>query len=164
MKATTYTTEFKEEALKKVLSRGHQTIEMLAEQLNMSHHTLKKWITQMNKRSRCDAVSSAKCPADWTMQERLIALNQSYALEGEELASWCRQQGLFEHHLQQWRDEFCGMEARNSKQQASEVRDLKQQVHRLERHLDRKEKALAEAAALIVLHRNFQSLLGGEAE
>ena len=164
MTGVIYSAEFKAQALSKVLSRGHQTISMVAEQLNMSHHTLKNWISEMNKRQADRPASEAKCPSDWTMQERLIALNQSYALEGEALASWCRQQGLFAHHLQQWRDEFCGMDARNTKQQASEVRDLKQQVHRLERHLNRKEKALAEAAALIVLHRNFQSLLGGEAE
>ncbi len=164
MKTTGYTAEFREQALEKVLSRGHQTIEMIAEQLNMSHYTLKKWITQMNKRSGCGAVLSAKCPEDWTMSERLVALQQSYSLQGEALQAWCRQQGFFEHHLQEWRMDFCALETQTKQQQTAQVRDLTRQIHRLESQLNRKDKALAETAALLVLHRNFQSLLEEKAD
>ncbi len=41
MKTTAYTAGFREQPLEKVLSRGYQTIEMITEQLNMSHYTLK---------------------------------------------------------------------------------------------------------------------------
>ena len=42
------------------------------------------------------------------------------------------------------------------------MRTLKDENKRLERELNRKEKALAEAAALLVLQKKFQALLGGE--
>jgi len=41
---------------------------------------------------------------------------------------------------------------------------LKAENHRLERELLRKDKALAEAAALLVLQKKFRALLGGEVE
>jgi hypothetical protein len=41
---------------------------------------------------------------------------------------------------------------------------LKAEIHSLERELLRKDKALAEAAALLVLQKKFRALLGGEVE
>ncbi|MFM0515316.1 hypothetical protein P0D80_49100 [Paraburkholderia sp. RL17-373-BIF-A] len=44
------------------------------------------------------------------------------------------------------------------------MRDLKQANVQLQRELNRKEKALAEAAALLVLQKNYRALFEGEAE
>lgn len=50
------------------------------------------------------------------------------------------------------------------RQEASELRALKAENPRLERELWRKDKALAEAAALLVLQKKYRALLGGEVE
>ena len=68
-------------------------------------------------------------------------------------------------HLVQWRADFCaGGAAASRRESAQEVRDLKQANVQLQRELKRKEQALAEAAALLVLQKKYRALLGDEAE
>lgn len=91
-----------------------------------------------------------------------MALQQSYALDDMARAGWCRKHGVFEHQLAQWHQEFC-MPAvpAASREVFCAFRDLQRQHEQLQRELRRKEKALAEVAALLVLQKNFQALLEG---
>jgi hypothetical protein len=90
-------------------------------------------------------------PQDWHPEERLAALQKSYGLIGVDLNAWCREQGLFAHHLEQWKAGFCSQGIVSEKR---EVHSLKAEIHTLERELSRKDKALAEAAALLVLQKS----------
>jgi hypothetical protein len=92
------------------------------------------------------------------VQERLSALAESHSLAGEELNAWCRNRGLFAHHLSQWRAQFCKLSIDGLDTNALDNRTLKQENVRLQRELQRKEKALAEAAALLILQKKFQAL------
>ncbi len=77
--------------------------------------------------------------------------------------AWCRERGLFEHQLQQWRVQFCAIDKPvGTPQDGALLRQAKQKNDQLERELRRKEKALAEAAALLVLQKKFQALWEGE--
>ncbi|MGV7247117.1 transposase [Caballeronia sp. M23-90] len=99
------------------------------------------------------------------MEERLLALQQSHGLSDEALSAWCRERGLFVHHLDQWRAQFCsGSTASSARANAPELRELKQANAQLQRELKRKEKALAEAAALLILSKKYQALFGDEDE
>jgi hypothetical protein len=69
------------------------------------------------------------------------------------------------HHLAKWRADFCTVSAADNRRgSAQELRDLKQANVQLQRELKRKEKALAEAAALLVLQKKYRALFEGEAE
>ena len=77
-------------------------------------------------------------------------------MQGEALNAWCREKGLFVHHLASWRAAFCaGNGPRPPSQDAvrddRERRSLKDEIPQLKRELLGKEKALAEAAALLIL-------------
>jgi hypothetical protein len=87
----------------------------------------------------------------------LMALHESHGLSGEKLQSWCRERGLFAHNLASWKAVFCavGKEAAPS---GREVKTLKDENVKLKRELVRKEKALAEAAALLILQKKFRAL------
>lgn len=65
-----------------------------------------------------------------------------------------------------WRQAFCATAEPESAQDAraskAELKALQSQHEGLQRELRRKERALAEAAALLVLQKKFQALLGGE--
>ncbi len=114
---------------------------------------------------RSSGSEHARRPEDWSLEERLMALQESHGLVDEALNSWCRERGLFAHHLAQWRADFCTVGGTGSRREsATEVRDLKQANFELQRELKRKEKALAEAAALLVLQKKHRALFGGEAE
>lgn len=164
------TPEFKEQALSKARQRGTRTLAELAAELNMSLGTLKGWLQTESKRGADAAMPSClpqSLPArQWSGAERLLALNESHGLSGEALHAWCRERGLFEHQLKTWRDAFCcsaepetAQERRESK---AELKTLQGKHEALQRELRRKERALAEAAALLVLQKKFQALLGDE--
>ena len=161
-----YSAGFKEQALVKVFSRSNnQTIQSVANELNINLTTLKTWMKQSEQDINKPAVPKSKRPEDWSHEERLAALLQSYSLLGEDLNTWCRERGVFIYQLAQWKTDFCSQD--NSVDQREGVRALralKVKNQSLERELLRKDKALAEAAALLVLQKKFRALLGGEVE
>ncbi len=67
--------------------------------------------------------------------------------------------------LEQWKTDFCSQgDSGDPREEARVLRALKVENQSLERELLRKDKALAEAAALLVLQKKFRALLGGEVE
>ena len=159
---TRYSEDFKEQALAKVYTRGNnQSIQDVANDLNICLQTLKTWMKKTKLNTRHGLQSKSVRPQDWQPEERLTALQKSYGLIGEDLNAWCREQGIFVHQLEQWKADFCSQGIVSEKR---EVHTLKAEIHSLERELLRKDKALAEAAALLVLQKKFRALLGGEVE
>lgn len=163
---TRYSEDFKEQALVKVYSRENdQSIQDVANDLNICLQTLKTWMKKAKLDNSRDRPSKSKRPQDWCPEERLSALQKSYGLSGEDLNAWCREQGVFIHHLEQWKADFCRHGGSSvNREEARSLQSLKADNHRLERELLRKDKALAEAAALLVLQKKFRALLAGEVE
>lgn len=159
MKAT-YSEGFKEQALKKVFQRDQRSIRAVAQELNVNYHTLKGWMKETVAKDGLGMPRKEQRPEDWTLPERLTALQESHGLVGEALNRWCRERGLFAHQLVAWQAAFCT----GAGDQRASLRALQAENQRLSRELARKEKALAEAAALLVLQKKFQALLGGEVE
>ena len=104
----------------------------------------------------------AKRPQDWTPEEKLEAVIEAATLPEEELGAFLRRQGLHEAQLREWRQQLLqGLEqpAQGAKKKrTAEARRLRQ----LERELERKDKSLAEAAALLVLQKKVQAIWGDE--
>ena len=161
-----YSAGFKEQALVKVYCRGNdQSIQSVANELNINLTTLKTWMKQSEQDINKPAQPKSKRPEDWSPEERLAALQQSYSLLGEDLNTWCRERGVFIHQLEQWKADFCSQgDTGDPREETRVLRALKVENQSLERELLRKDKALAEAAALLVLQKKFRALLGGEVE
>jgi Transposase len=175
MRKNQYSQEFKDQALLKTRSRGQRTLADMAIELNLALGTLKGWIKESNKVTQHLSRPLPPTPTDvpakqFSAAQRLQALNESHTLTGETLAAWCREKGLFEHQLQRWRHDFCSVDtkaggadkARNPEQIA--LRELRQANEKLQHNLNRKDKALAETAALLVLQKKFQALWADEAK
>jgi len=151
-----YSEAFIEQALIKVYSRGERTIQSVAEELNVNCHTVKNWM----KRKRASTVgllaTKERRPQDWTTEQQLVALHETHSLTGEALQTWCRENGIFTHHLSSWKTAFC----ENTKVASGtrEIRVLKDENEQLKRELIRNERALAEAAALLILQKKFRAL------
>ena len=94
-------------------------------------------------------------PNDCSLTERLQILMESHGLDEEALNAFCRGQGVFRHHLEQWQATFTAGGAEDTR---AELREPKESNKALTRELNRKEKALAEAAALLVLQKKYQAL------
>lgn len=157
-----YTEAFIEQAVIKLLSRGDRTVREVALELNVNYHTAKNWIKRCTPDSVGAAPKKEKRPQDWSAQEQLVALHETHALSGEALHRWCREKGLFAHHLTTWKTGFCT--AVKVAPGSRELRTLKDENQQLRRDLVRKEKALSEAAALLILQKKFRALWEDEAK
>ena len=157
-----HSTEFQEQALIKARQRGTRSVQDVANDLNMAVGTLRKWISKSNQKHKVGG-PAAQLPDDlpaqsWGPAQRLLALNQTHAMSETRLHAWCREKGLFAHQLKAWGEAFCSATAPESREARPALRELQVKHDGLQRELRRKEKALAEAAALLVLQKKFQAL------
>lgn len=155
--ASRHTEAFIEQALVKVFSRGGRPITAIADDLNLSHHTLRYWMKKKSVSTSAIAKVMERRPQDWTPAEQLAALQETHSMSAEDVQAWCRARGLFAHHLTSWRESFCAS-PKEPAPSAREVRALKDELAKLKREMGRKDKALAEAAALLVLQKKFRAL------
>jgi transposase-like protein len=164
MSKTTYSAEFKNQILLKAMTRGKQTLPAFASEHGLILSTLKLWMTQSRKKTALNtsALPEGLEPAKWDAAQRLLALNQTYGLSEQERSAWCRTHGLFEHHLSAWQQQFCSSQSStstDSTQSKAALRELQNKYQDMQRDLLRKDRALAETAALLVLQKKFQALL-----
>jgi transposase-like protein len=148
---TRYSKDFKEQALTKVFKRGNgQSIQDVANDLNICLQTLKTWMKKAKLDNTPGLPSKPKRPQEWSPEERLAALQLTYGFTGEERNAWCRGQGVFVHHLEQWKADFCHRSGTvENRSQAATLQSLKDDNHRLGRELLRKDKALASQALAV---------------
>lgn len=159
-------TEFKLNAVDKALQRrGEQTLESVATELGIGYSTLTRWMSAVTTGKltapSIPSASPSRRPEDWSVPEQWQALMDTAGLAEPELGVYCRRRGLYTHHLQHWKDAFMRKhDDAPTQRYKAEIRDLKEQNKVLQRELVRKEKALAEAAVLLVLKKKVQALYG----
>jgi hypothetical protein len=91
-----YSAGFKEQALVKVYSRrNEQSIQSVANDLNLNLFTLKARMKKSEQDVNKPIQTKSKRPEDWNPEERLVALQETYHLNGEDLNAWCRERGVF---------------------------------------------------------------------
>ena len=146
---------FKEQAVQKALTRGAANLKTVAEELGIGYSTLQTWIRE-SKKVKVD--TSTQRPQDWTREAQLQALLDTAAMEEEQRGQYCREKGIFPHHLETWRLSFIASEKDAVTPHKAQVKTLKEENALLHKELRRKEKALAEVAALLVLQKKCQAL------
>lgn len=152
-----YSEEFKDQALTKVLQRGDKTIQCIANELNINTHTLKTWLKRKRQTTPTETMPP-RSPNDWTREQRFEALLASAGLEAEALHAFCRERGLFSHHLEAWKQDFIKSEDPPTEGGSKRpIKAIQAELKQVKKELQRKEKALAEAAALLVLQKKCQA-------
>jgi transposase-like protein len=160
-----YPVEFKQLIINKTLSTDLSQ-QIIAKEAGIGYSTLQKWLRQ-HRESGVKLVNQAeKRPHDWTPQERLNAVLETTQMNDTEIGAWCRQQGLYTHHLKQWKQEaLAGMSAQKVVHPADKkIRTLNKENRMLKKDLRRKEKALAEVSALLVLKKKANLIWGEDAD
>lgn len=155
-----YSQERKESVLKKMLPPDNMSITALSKQEGISEPTLYNWRKEARAQGRL-MPDSDNTPNGWTSRDKFAVVMETAAMNQAEIATYCREKGIFVEQLTQWR---AACEQANDWSQASE-KELKsatkadrKKVAELEKELVRKEKALAEAAALLILRKKFNAL------
>ena len=119
--------------------------------MGISVATLERWRAEFLSEPAEDQ------PARWTPAARLEAVIATASLDETARSAWCREHGVFPTALDAWkRDAIAGLgepagDSPTAKQEQRRVKEL-------ERELRRKDKALAETAALLVLSKKLQAI------
>ncbi len=123
-------------------------MEAVAREIGVGVATLERW--------RSDALSRPARERAWTAAARFEAVLTTAALDEAARSAWCREHGVYPQDLAQWRQAATQALATPEEARASplQTKQDRRRIKELERELRRKEKALAEAAALLVLSKN----------
>ncbi len=155
-----YPIQLKEAVLKKVL-QGNKPQHEIAFEYGVGRSTIGKWLREYKQNGSMKLKSKEKSPKDWIAEERMSALLQTGSMSAEDRTAWCRKKGIFIHNLDQWKkDAISAMVPKSTKAQTEKERKYKKEIAALKKDLSRKEKALAETAALLVLKKKAQEIWG----
>lgn len=153
--------DFKEAAVQKLHSRGSRRVEDIAKELGVSAWTLYQWAKQCGTRSGMK--NSERRPQDWSAQEKLKAVIEYEGLPPEKQGDFLRRTGLHSDHIAAWKKSMQGAleSARKpTAEERAERAEDKRKIKELERELHRKDRALAETTALLVLKKKADLIWG----
>jgi len=127
-------------------------VEEVSREVGVSVTTLERW------RAEALADGSVSGNQRWTPVARLQAVIATATLDEATRSAWCREQGIYPAELEAWKQDAIAGLGEPRAASAAEARQDRRRVKELERELHRKDKALAETAALLVLAKKT---LGG---
>ena len=157
-----YSEERKAAVLAKLSPPHSMTVAALARQEGISDQTLYNWRTQARDQGR--PVPGSKAKSDqWSAEAKLATVIETAALSEEELSQYCREKGLYPEQVKEWKRSCIAgnqTKAQQRKQLTQERKDDRKRIKELERELKRKDAALAETAALLVLRKKLNAYWG----
>lgn len=159
-----YSLERKAAVLKKLLPPQSLSVGELSRQEGISDVTLYTWRRQAKAGGKVVS-GSGKLPENWPAEAKLAVVIETATLSEIELSQYCREKGLYPEQLKAWRQACIdGQDTVVHLKQAerTQSRADKQRIRELERELTRKDKALAETAALLVLRKKLNALWGND--
>ncbi len=155
-----YSEERKASVLKKLLPPHNRAVAEVSQEESISDATLYNWLTQA-KQQGVPVPGSGKTSDHWSAEAKFAVVVETAAMGESELSEYCREKGLYPDQVKEWKAACIQgklSEVERRKQDRELSRKDKKRIKELERELNRKEKALAETAALLVLRKKFNAL------
>lgn len=152
-----YSSSVKRGILKRVLPPESKSIRSMSKESGICEQTIRNWIKE-RKSGNLDDGSGDKSPRYLSNREKYHLLMESAKIPSEELGEFLRERGLHSEHLTLWDQEFREMAEKSENKKDKKLKELMKRNRELEKELNRKEKALAEAAALLVLKKKLDAL------
>jgi len=143
---------FKDKAVARLLPPEGAAIDAVAQELGVSVATLERW--------RGQALSRPARERAWTAAARLEAVLTTASMDEVARGAWCRRSGVYPQELAAWREAATQALAdpEDARATPQQTRVDKRRIKELERDLRRKDKALAETAALLVLSKKLEAI------
>lgn len=148
-----YGQAFKDRAVARMLPPESASPQAVSQEIGVSADTLERW--------RAESLVEPARQREWTAAARLEAVIATAAMDEASRNAWCREHGVYPQQLQQWK--ASATQALGAPQEAraspAQTREDRRRIKELERELRRKDKALAETAALLVLSKKCEAIL-----
>ena len=159
-----YSKERRQSVLAKLSPPHNRSIREVAAEEGVSEATVYKWRNEARARGELypDAGSEAQ---GWSARDKFAAVVETAAMNESERSEYCRKRGLYPEQLLAWRRACEQANDWAEERTASQVkadRDQRRKLRELERELQRKDKALAETAALLTLSKKARAIWGDD--
>ena len=159
------TMEYKLSLIQKALSNPDYSVRELARDNNVGYSSLLRWL-QLHRENKLFSTlpKESRRHQDWSRSERLEAVLDCASLKDEALGSYCREQGLYPAQLTEWKTQLMKENpSALTNEHKQKLQALEAENKLLKKELRRKDRALAEASALLILKKKVD-LIWGDAE
>lgn len=157
-----YTEGFKTRMIERMTGPERVSATKLGKEVGVSQATLSRWLSAWPTR-RVGAMSDEPEKPEvtkWTAEQRLRVVVEASQLADEELGAYLRREGLHEAQLREWIDATMTALSPTPKRRNRKGTSETKRIRELEKDLNRKEKALAEVTALLVLKKKLEAIWG----
>lgn len=162
-----YSPERRAAVIARMLPPNSVPLTRLAKEEGIALGTLMRWRDDARRQGQL-LPAADRGPDNWSSRDKFAAVLETATLNETDMAAYCRQRGLLPEQIRAWRaacEEANDWERASTARMNQTSRDERKRVQALERELARKEKALAEAAALMILRKKAAAIWGqGEDE
>ena len=157
--ARKYVTEFKENIIARMLPPRSESVSSISKETGISVDTLYTWRIQYRNNQHVPAISASGLLRNHDSEEKLMAIIETASLSETELGEYCRRKGYYPEQIAGWRASIVqGLSAPPNKADREQLQQQSKLIKQLHQELNRKEKALAETAALLVLGKKVAAL------
>ena len=159
---TRYSNELKASVIQKMMPPQNVPIAQLAQETGITEATLYAWRKQA-KSQGVPVPGDGQNPEQWRSEDKFAVVLETAALNETELAEYCRKKGLYPGQVEQWKStclQANANETEHRKTLSDERKSDKKQIMVLQQELNRKDKALAETSALLVLSKKARAIWG----
>jgi len=157
-----YSPERKTAVLRRLLPPNTMAIRRLSQEEGISEATLHKW--RAEARGKGELLPDADAgPEGWSSRDKFAAVLETAALNDADLAEYCRKRGVFPAQTKAWRvacEQANDWDRTSTAKISQATREERKRIKELERELARKDRALAETAALLVLRKKLAAIWG----
>ena len=154
-----YSSNRKAAILKKLRPPFNESVRSLSTKEDIPVATIYTWLKSAKGSGEMGSkkVSTA---STLSAESRFTIIVETALMNEQELSEYCRERGLYPEQIKTWKQEcisgMTGKTVSNVQEKAQTQKD-KKTIQQLEKELNRKEKALAEAAALLILRKKLRA-------
>jgi transposase len=160
---TRYPEDLKESILARILAPNGPSRVQLAKELNIPYGTIHTWV-KMSKNKALNnnkQVIASQRPIDTSAEAKLRAVFDTMGKTELERGAYCREHGFHTNHIDDWQAQILdGLNAVKNKKQKTEHQEITNENIKLKKEILRKDKALAEVSALLILKKKADLLWG----
>jgi transposase len=157
-----YTKEYKSTIIQRMMPPQNVSAEAISRETGIPEATLYVW----KKAARLNGYAmpaGEQVPERWSAQDKFLIVVETVGLSEAELSEYCRSKGLFVEQVASWRDacmQANGGVAQRLTELQKDLRSKEKENKTLTQELRRKDAALAETAALLVLRKKANAIWG----
>lgn len=160
---TTYNKDIKDKLIKLMVPPENRPVKELVNEYGIHEQTLYRWRKEAKSKGvvyKDKGTSRQK----YSKEMQLQIIIETSLLNSNDLSEYCRRKGVYAEEIEAWKKAFISGETDEQSNLKQELKDKDAKLKTISKELNRKEKALAEAAALLVLRKKMHAIWDSDEE